>query len=280
MDDPSTWFFLILAVGLARALNSSTAFMTRRMRWRPGSTLTTLKPVPAVVWSGIWNLIGVLTASGAVAFGIIALLPAELVLNIGSFAGFAMVFSLLVSAMIWNVGTWWLGLPASSSHTLIGSILGVGLSNSLMSPIHSITAGVNWSKAHEVGLSLLISPVVGFVCAGALLLISKALIKNESLYRSPEGKTPPSMWIRGLLMVTCTGVSFAHGSNDGQKGMGLIMLILIGILPGTYALKMDASGARPAIEDHGITRLRRSLNSIGVATRVTAAVHSPPRANP
>jgi PiT family inorganic phosphate transporter len=174
--------------------------MTRQTRVATVIYTNTLKPVPAVVWSGIWNLIGVLTASGAVAFGIIALLPAELVLNIGSIAGFAMVFSLLVSAMIWNVGTWWLGLPASSSHTLIGSILGVGLANSLMNPIHSITAGVNWSKAHEVGLSLLISPIVGFVCAGALLLISKALIKNESLYRSPEGKTPPPMWIRGLLM--------------------------------------------------------------------------------
>src|SRR5262249_3524987 len=145
-------------------------------------------PVPAVVWSGIWNLIGVLTASGAVAFGIIALLPVELVLNIGSAAGFAMVFSLLVSAIIWNVGTWWLGLPASSSHTLIGSILGVGLANAMMSPVHSMTAGVNWAEAQKVGLSLLISPVIGFVCAAGLLLLSKALIKNEALYRSPEGK--------------------------------------------------------------------------------------------
>jgi PiT family inorganic phosphate transporter len=241
--DPWTWFFLILAVGLALSFEFVNGFHDTANAVATVIYTNTLTPVPAVVWSGIWNLIGVLTASGAVAFGIIALLPVELVLNIGSVAGFAMVFSLLVSAIIWNVGTWWLGLPASSSHTLIGAILGVGLANSLMSPIHSITAGVNWSKAQEVGLSLLISPITGFLCAGALLLISKALIKNESLYRSPEGKTPPPTWIRGLLMLTCTGVSFAHGSNDGQKGMGLIMLILVGILPGIYALKMDASHA-------------------------------------
>ncbi len=186
--------------------------------------------------------VGVLTSSGAVAFGIVALLPVELVINIGSTAGFAMVFSLLLSAILWNLGTWYLGLPASSSHTLIGSIMGVGLANSLMEGgIFAFGAGVNWAKAKEVGMALLISPVVGFVCAGLLLLLAKALIKNPTLYQAPEGKAPPPPWIRGLLMLTCTGVSFAHGSNDGQKGMGLIVLILVGILPGMYALKMDAS---------------------------------------
>jgi len=239
--DPWTWFFLVLAVGMALSFEFVNGFHDTANAVATVIYTNTLNPVPAVVWSGIWNLIGVLTASGAVAFGIIALLPVELVLNIGSVAGFAMVFSLLASAIIWNVGTWWVGLPASSSHTLIGSIMGVGLANAMMSPLHSVTTGVNWAKAQEVGLSLLISPVVGFVCAGGLLLISKLLIKNEALYRSPEGKTPPPLWIRGVLMVTCTGVSFAHGSNDGQKGMGLIMLILVGILPGMYALKMDAT---------------------------------------
>ena len=201
----------------------------------------TLKATPAVVWSGICNLIGVLSSSGLVAYGIVALLPVELVLNIGSAAGFAMVFSLLISAILWNVGTWYFGLPASSSHTLIGSIIGVGLANALMGPTHSIIAGVNWTKAQDVGLGLLISPVVGFCAAGLLVLLCKALIKNPSLYRAPQGDAPPPLWIRGILMVTCTGVSFAHGRNDGQKGMGLIVLILVGILPGTYALKMSAS---------------------------------------
>jgi hypothetical protein len=89
--------------------------------------------------------------------------------------------------------------------------------------------------------ALLVSPVVGFVCAGALLLLFKALIKNPDLYKSPKGEETPPLWIRSLLVLTCTGVSFAHGSNDGQKGMGLIMLILIGIIPVSYALDMNAS---------------------------------------
>src|SRR6202046_2498031 len=143
----------------------------------------TLKPTQAVVWSGMWNLIGVLTSTGAVAFGIVALLPVELVINVGSGAGFAMVFALLVSAIIWNLGTWYLGLPASSSHALIGSIMGVGLANSLLAKGHEFGEGVNWVKAKEVGLSLLISPLVGFVCAGALLLLMKFLIRNKELYQ-------------------------------------------------------------------------------------------------
>ncbi|MBV9406038.1 MAG: inorganic phosphate transporter [Acidobacteriaceae bacterium] len=198
----------------------------------------TLKPVYAVVWSGMWNLIGVLTSSGLVAFSVVALLPVELVLNVGSGAGFAMVFSLLVSAIIWNVGTWYLGLPASSSHTLIGSIMGVGLANAMLSS-HVFGEGVNWSKAREVFSSLLLSPVLGFVGAAILLLLLKLLVRQPALYRSPEGKPPP-MWIRGLLMLTCTGVSFFHGSNDGQKGMGLIVLILVGVLPGGFALNPAA----------------------------------------
>jgi PiT family inorganic phosphate transporter len=241
--ESGTLFFLIVAVGLALSFEFVNGFHDTANAVATVIYTNTLKPLYAVVWSGIWNLIGVLTSSGTVAFGIIALLPVELVLNIGSTAGFAMVFSLLSSAIAWNVGTWWLGLPASSSHTLIGSILGVGLANALMAPAHSLTSGVNWAKAKEIALSLLISPLVGFAIAAGLLLLCKALIKNESLYRAPEGKKAPPGWIRGILMLTCTGVSFAHGSNDGQKGMGLIMLILVGILPGAYALKMDAPRA-------------------------------------
>jgi inorganic phosphate transporter, PiT family len=182
----------------------------------------------------------VLTSTGAVAFGVLALLPVELVLNVGSGAGFAMVFALLISAIIWNVGTWYLGLPASSSHTLIGSIMGVGLANSVLSPGHVFGEGVNWGKTQEVFASLLISPIVGFVCSAALLLLAKLLIKRPELYEPAAADKAPPLWIRSLLILTCTGVSFAHGSNDGQKGMGLIMLILIGILPGIYALNLDA----------------------------------------
>jgi inorganic phosphate transporter, PiT family len=194
-----------------------------------------LEPHMAVLWSGIWNFIGVLVSSGAVAFGIISLLPVELILQVGGSAGFAMVFALLVAAIIWNLGTWYFGLPSSSSHTLIGSIIGVGLSNQLLSP-KTGTSGVDWSQAGNIGKSLLISPIVGFVCAAGLLLLMKVVIPNKKLYEAPEGTEPPPFWIRALLMLTCTGVSFAHGSNDGQKGMGLIMLILVGTVPTAYAL--------------------------------------------
>ena len=194
-----------------------------------------LAPNLAVVWSGFFNFLGVLVSSGAVAFGIISLLPVELILQVGSGAGFAMVFALLIAAIVWNLGTWYLGLPASSSHTLIGSIIGVGLANQLMSA-SSGTSGVDWSQATKIGYSLLLSPLVGFICAALLLLALKALVKSKELYAEPRGNKPPPTWIRGILIATCTGVSFAHGSNDGQKGMGLIMLILIGTVPTTYAL--------------------------------------------
>jgi PiT family inorganic phosphate transporter len=194
-----------------------------------------LTPHTAVVWSGVWNFIGVLTSSGIVAFAIIALLPVELILQVGSHAGFAMVFSLLFAAIIWNLGTWYFGLPASSSHTLIGSIIGVGLMNQLMQNAET-TSGVDWSHATKVGYSLLFSPLIGFVFAALLLLALKYFVPDPALYRSPEGNRPPPFWIRSLLILTCTGVSFAHGSNDGQKGMGLIMLILIGTVPTAYAL--------------------------------------------
>ncbi|HTH59053.1 MAG TPA: inorganic phosphate transporter [Paraburkholderia sp.] len=194
-----------------------------------------LSPNLAVVWSGTWNFLGVLTSTGAVAFGILQLLPVELILQVGNSAGFAMVFALLIAAIIWNLGTWYFGLPSSSSHTLIGSIIGVGLMNQLMHGA-SGTSGVDWSQATGVGKSLLFSPIVGFIAAALLLLVAKALVRVPALYAEPDGREPPPFWIRALLILTCTGVSFAHGSNDGQKGMGLIMLILIGTVPTAYAL--------------------------------------------
>jgi PiT family inorganic phosphate transporter len=194
-----------------------------------------LPPTFAVIWSGAFNFLGVLLSSGAVAFGIISLLPVELILQVGSSAGFAMVFALLLAAIIWNLGTWWLGLPASSSHTLIGSIIGVGIANAFMHGRDG-TSGVDWTQADKVGYSLLLSPLIGFACAALLLLLLRALVKNRELYEEPKGKKPPPWWIRSLLVLTCTGVSFAHGSNDGQKGMGLIMLILVGTVPISYAL--------------------------------------------
>jgi inorganic phosphate transporter, PiT family len=189
----------------------------------------------AVVWSGCWNLLGVLASTGAVAFGVVSLLPVELILQVGSAAGYAMVFALLISAIIWNLGTWWLGIPASSSHTLIGSIVGVGVANAIIRGQNG-TAGVDWDQVTKVGEALLFSPFFGFALSALLLLAMKSLIRVPELYTAPTTNKPPSPWIRGLLILTCTLVSFFHGSNDGQKGMGLIMLILIGVAPTAYAL--------------------------------------------
>ena len=233
--------FLLLALGMALSFEFVNGFHDTANAVATVIYTHSLKPTVAVVWSGCWNLIGVLTSSGAVAFGVLALLPVELVLNVGSGAGFAMVFALLISAIIWNLGTWYLGLPASSSHSLVGAILGVGLANSWHSGANQFGEGINWAKATEVGASLLISPVVGFGCSALLLLLCKFFIRKKELYTaSDKDKMPPS-WIRGLLVLTCTGVSFAHGSNDGQKGMGLIMLILVGILPLSFAVDLGTS---------------------------------------
>ncbi len=231
----------------------------------------TLDPHIAVVWSGFFNFLGVVSSTGIVAFGIISLLPVELILQVGSNAGFAMVFALLVAAILWNLGTWYFGLPASSSHTLIGSIIGVGITNQLMS-VRSGTSGVDWAQAANVGKSLLISPIVGFICAGLLLLVTKVLVKDKKLYQAPEGSAPPPFWIRGLLMLTCTGVSFFHGSNDGQKGMGLIMLILIGTVPTTYALNHAIT---PAQTQDFIAVSRQAADSLNKYVEQSAAIGDP-----
>jgi PiT family inorganic phosphate transporter len=197
-----------------------------------------LPPWVAVIWSGIWNFIGVLTSSGAVAFAVVSLLPIELVSDVVSAPGFAMLYSLLISALLWNLGTWYLGLPVSSTHSLIGSIMGVGLMNSLLKS-GSLMGGVNWGNAKGVGLSLMISPLVGFGCTALLFLLLKALVHKPDLYSPADAKKPPPLWIRSILCLTCTGVSFAHGSNDGQKGLGIMMLILVGIVPGIYAINLS-----------------------------------------
>ena len=200
-----------------------------------------LEPNVAVVWSGICNLAGVLASTGTVAFAVITLLPVELIIQVSSGAGFAMIFALLIAAIVWNLGTWWFGLPASSSHTMVGSIIGVGIANQLLN-FHNGTSGVDWEQAIKVFKVLLISPLVGFGAAALLMLISKRLIKYPHLYEAPKNDQPPPWPIRALLLLTCSGVSFSHGSNDGQKGMGLIMLILIGTVPTAYALNHAVTG--------------------------------------
>ncbi len=208
---------------------------------------TNSMPAPfAVVWSGFFNFLGVMLSTGAVAYAIVTLLPVELILGIGSNAGFAMIFALLLAATLWNLATWYVGLPNSSSHALIGSILGVGFASQLIAG--GMAAGVDWSQAQKVFTGLLIAPVIGFFGAFILLKLLKLLLKNPKLYTAPQGSAPPPAGIRALLIATCTAVSFAHGSNDGQKGMGLIMLILIGCAPTAYALNRSlAPETTPAI---------------------------------
>ena len=206
----------------------------------------TLSPTPAVAYSGFMNFLGVLLGGTTVAFSIVNLLPVDLLIQSNEQSarlGLVMVLALLFAAIIWNLGTWYLGLPVSSSHTLIGSILGIGLANTYLTGVD----GVNWSKAIEVGFGLLISPVIGFIAAALLLLALKATVKEPRLYVPPQGEDRPPRWVRGVLLATCGGVSFAHGSNDGQKGMGLILLVLIGFLSGHYALDIfDAKKVEPA----------------------------------
>jgi PiT family inorganic phosphate transporter len=194
-----------------------------------------LEPHIAVVWSGLWNFVGVLTSSGAVAYSVITLLPVELILKVSKGSGFAMVFALLVAAILWNLATWYRGLPASSSHTMIGSIIGVGITNQLLHGASGVS-GVDWEQVTKVFKALLFSPLVGFIGAAVLFGLFKLVLRDPRLYEAPKGTAPPPFYIRALLVLTCTGVSFAHGSNDGQKGMGLIMLILVGTVPTAYAL--------------------------------------------
>jgi PiT family inorganic phosphate transporter len=202
----------------------------------------------AVVWSGFFNFLGVMFSSGAVAYSIITLLPVDLILNVGSSAGFAMIFALLLAAVLWNLGTWYVGLPNSSSHTLIGSVLGVGFANQLIAAgSRGGTAGVDWSQATKILTGLWMAPLIGFFAAMLLLFVMRMLLRNPKLYKAPMDNAAPPRGIRALLIFTCTAVSFSHGSNDGQKGMGLIMLILIGCAPTAYALNRTLpTSATPA----------------------------------
>jgi PiT family inorganic phosphate transporter len=193
-----------------------------------------LKPRVAVMWSGLWNFIGVNVGGIAVAVGIINLLPTEALTDNNIYHNLSMIMALIFTAIIWNLGTWYLGIPCSSSHTLIGSIFGVGIAYMLLPGSQNIA--LNWTKVKDIGLSLLISPVFGFLLAMGLMSLLQAVVKNKVIFKEPPAKKAPPIWIRSILILTCTSVSFSHGSNDGQKGVGLIMIILIAIVPVRFAL--------------------------------------------
>ena len=241
----SSWPYVMLALALLIALGFEFVNGFHDTANAVATVIYThsLEPNIAVILSGLCNLAGVLFSSGTVAFAVITLLPVELILQVSSGTGFAMVFALLIAAILWNLGTWWFGLPASSSHTMVGSIIGVGLANQLMT-LHTGASGLDWAQVMKVLKALLISPLIGFVVAGLLILISKKILDIPALYEAPKDNQPPPFPIRALMVLTCTGVSFFHGSNDGQKGMGLIMLILIGTVPAAYALNHTISPAQ------------------------------------
>lgn len=205
-----------------------------------------MPPHLAVIASGIFNFLGVLLGGVGVAYAIVHLLPVELLIDVESGRGIIMVFALLLSAIIWNLGTWYFGIPASSSHTLIGAILGVGLANALLTEI-ALADGVNWKKAIDIAISLVCSPIAGFVVAGLFLLLFKRWKPQSAMHTTPDvrkqtvGKKHPPFWNRLVLVLSAMGVSFVHGSNDGQKGIGLIMLALIGIVPASFVLDLSSS---------------------------------------
>jgi phosphate/sulfate permease len=200
-----------------------------------------LSPGRAVVWSGIWNFIGVYFGGIAVAVGIINLLPIEALVDQNVYHNIAMILSLILTAVIWNLGTWYFGIPASSSHTLIGSIFGIGIAFMFITP--EGTVALNWLKVAEVGLSLLVSPFIGFFMAMVLMFVFKKMIKKPRFFKEADKNKKPPFWIRSVLILTSTCVSFSHGSNDGQKGVGLVMIILIGMLPAYFALDPNRNPA-------------------------------------
>lgn len=227
-----------------------------------------LKSWQAVIWSGFWNFMGVFAGGVGVAVGIINLLPVETLVDQNIAHSLSMVGALLLTAIFWNLITWFLGLPSSSSHALIGSILGVGVAYSLLPGVTG--SAVNWHKAEEIGLSLLISPVAGFALTIIVMYLIRRLTKDTpqgpTLFKEPKKDTPPPLWIRSILVLTCTLVSFFHGSNDGQKGIGLIMLILIGIVPGYFALNTSFTPTALPSSLHHIEQVITTIDTLSLAS--------------
>lgn len=242
---PSVAITLILSLGFVLAFEFINGFHDTANAVATVIYTQSMKPQVAVVLSGIFNFLGVITGGLAVAYAIVNLLPVDLLVSVNSARGLVMVFSLLSSAIIWNLGTWYFGIPSSSSHTLIGSILGVGLANSLINGT-AVAHGVNWGKAIDVGLSLLLSPIVGAGLAGLMVILLIKLRPLSNIHKSPfqrqqvEGRKHPPFWARFMLILSAMGLSFSHGSNDGQKGVGLVMLVLIGLVPAKFVVNMDS----------------------------------------
>jgi PiT family inorganic phosphate transporter len=232
--DTTLTIFLIICIVAAMAFEFINGFHDTANAVATVIYTHSLKPSVAVVWSGLWNFIGVYVGGIAVAMGIVNLLPLDMLIDQNVYHSIAMILALILTAIIWNLGTWYFGIPCSSSHTLIGSIFGVGIAYSYLPEAANVA--LNWGKVKDVGLSLLISPLIGFGLALGLMFLLKKLVKNKSMFKEPDTDNPPPLLMRAILVLTCTTVSFSHGSNDGQKGVGLIMIILIGIIPLQFAI--------------------------------------------
>ncbi|HEU0229327.1 MAG TPA: inorganic phosphate transporter [Burkholderiaceae bacterium] len=236
-----------------------------------------ITPHLAVMLSGIFNFLGVLTGGVGVAYAIVHLLPVELLVNIDTGHGLIMVFSMLAAAITWNLGTWYLGIPASSSHTLIGSILGVGVANAWLTHA-TLAEGVNWGKAVEILLSLVISPLIGFALAALLQWAARRWKPDSKMHQTHDqrreaGKKHPPFWNRLVLVLSALGLSYVHGSNDGQKGIGLIMLVLIGIVPAQFVLNLNAT----SYDIDSVRTAATHLTQI-MAHRTPAPLHQDPQA--
>jgi PiT family inorganic phosphate transporter len=236
-----------------------------------------LAPGQAVVLSGVMNFAGVMIGGIAVAYALVELLPAEVLSPPDGGPAVAMLVSLFAAALFWNVGTWWFALPNSSSHCLVGSIIGVAIGNAFVRS-RSLLEEVHWGPLLKVIEALALSPILGFALAGGLYFLCRRFLHDRHFYEPVKDK-PPIWWMRGILILTCSGVSFAHGTNDGQKSIGLIMLTIIGLFPATYALNPNARlslndmagimrDAEPLIRDYGDDR---KVAALGFARAIEQA---------
>jgi len=237
--DTSLFILLFLCLFLACAFEFVNGFHDTANAVATVIYTNSLKPTQAVVWSGFMNFVGLLTGGVGVTMSIIGLLPTELLIDPNVYHSMATALAMLGAAIIWNLGTWYFGIPASSSHTLIGSIIGIGVGYALLPENKAGLSTVNWDKATEIGQALLLSPLFGFAVAIVFMYILKKSVPNKEIFKEPKKDTPPPMWIRGILFLNCTLVSFFHGRNDGQKGIGLVMMILIAFLPSYFAINTD-----------------------------------------
>lgn len=258
--DASLTTLLIFCIALACSFEFINGFHDTANAVATVIYTNSLKPHKAVVVSGICNFIGVFAGGIAVAMGIVNLLPVESLIDQSVMHSVAMVLALLITAIVWNLGTWYYGIPCSSSHTLVGSILGVGIAFTLL-PGNEAATGINWSKAQSIGISLLVSPALGFSLTIVLMFLMKKFINKPEMFVPADTTKKPPFWVRCLLILTCSAVSFTHGSNDGQKGVGLIMLILIGIVPAKFAL----DHSKNPLDMHGhVIELQSTLRTAGV----------------